>query len=699
MSSSIGLRAALLAAAASVALLSSAGVAGAALPSGNLLANPSAEDGPGSTDASCGGTVDAPGWARNEGAHTVVRFGIGNFPIAGHGERFFAGGCAARSVASQDVDLAADAGAIDTGTVPATLSALVGGYLDQDDRATVTLAWIGPNGADLGSPGADLTLAPVTAADRGNQTGFVERAASGSVPPGTRHARVTMEMTRSAGNSNDGYVDGLSLALGAPGTAPPPPGPDGPTGDPSDARRPTGATVRCDRGPQPTSDSRCTVTVGDAGPPPRSAPTGTVRWTATAGGFRYGGTCRLEVSGYGPGISFCAVTYVPGPKGTPGGTEIPVAAAYEGSETHRPTGQRHRLIDATIVDPGTGEQGPSPSECAALADGSAGARSTLRVDQRYANPEYDAAGRPTGQSEGLGWKVVRNVAYCAETTATLAIEGGKTVATGAASAVWTGGAAFLGGALGAEAGPVGAVATGGIFGATAWQYGGSQMASASKSYAQGIGTALQDPPNPRFRSLSRPAKTTVPRIRAAGRGSRARSDARLLRSWITGLERVERLSDAFTATLDKAGGAQIAGDRAWQGRHTRYAISLARQLARASDAMTPIGRRVAVRARTSADAKRRPKARRLAAARARVAKRGFTKRERSRLAAAGFGTAEQAALRALAQDPSVNTTRLLTAPGPLLRRYATTPLWRDGARALRLWIRHPQVVEQAKLGR
>ncbi len=686
-------------AATSLAALVPIAAADAALPSGNLIANPSAEAGPGSTDASCGGTVDAPSWTRAEGNHTVVRFGIGNFPVTGHGSQFFAGGCAARSVAIQDVDVAAEAAGIDTGTVPATLSALLGGYLDQNDVATVTLAWIGPNGADLGAPGNDLVLAPVTAADRGNQTGFVERAASGTVPAGTRSARVTMEMTRSAGNSNDGYVDGLSLVLGAPGTTPPPPGPDGPGDDPSDPRRPTGATVRCDRGPLPTSDSRCTVTVGDAGPPPRSAPVGTVRWTATEGGFPTGSSCRLQVSGSGPGISFCAVAYRPGPKGTPGGTEIPVTAAYEGSDVHRPTGQRHRLIDATVIDPGTGEQGPSAEQCAAMADARGARRAIPRVNQQYQNPEVDAAGRPTGYQEGVGSKVLRNVAYCTDFALTGALETGKAAVTGVGAVAWTGAATVGGFALGAEAGPVGSAVGATTFGATAWEYGGKQMASASWGYAKGIGTALSDPPNPRFKSLSRPAKARIPKMRPIGRSARARADERLLRSWITTLDRLERLSNAFTATLDKAGGAEVAGDRVWQGRHMRYAISLAGQLARTSDALTPLGARVAARARTAREARRRPKARRLAAARARVAKRGFTARERKRLARAGFDAGAQELLRAIARDPRYRTSALLAAPGPALRRHASTPLWRDGARALRLWVQHPQVVEQAKLGR
>lgn len=64
------------------------------------------------------------------------------------------------------------------------------------------------------SAGKVLTKAqigPVSAADRQNATGLLQRKASGKVPPGTVKLVVTLRMTRTDGAYNDGYADNLSL--------------------------------------------------------------------------------------------------------------------------------------------------------------------------------------------------------------------------------------------------------------------------------------------------------------------------------------------------------------------------------------------------------------------------------------------------------------------------------------------------------
>ena len=73
--------------------------AGAAVPAGNLLANPGAEAGAGSDD---GSLVPLPGWAV-EGSLTAVKYGASNFLTTedgarlGGGANFFAGGPSMRS--------------------------------------------------------------------------------------------------------------------------------------------------------------------------------------------------------------------------------------------------------------------------------------------------------------------------------------------------------------------------------------------------------------------------------------------------------------------------------------------------------------------------------------------------------------------------------------------------------------------------
>jgi hypothetical protein len=49
----------------------------------------------------------------------------------------------------------------------------------------------------------------VTAADRGNLTGFRHRSATGLLPVGTRSIQVVVNMTEVTGPFNDGYADNL----------------------------------------------------------------------------------------------------------------------------------------------------------------------------------------------------------------------------------------------------------------------------------------------------------------------------------------------------------------------------------------------------------------------------------------------------------------------------------------------------------
>ena len=206
-------------------------LSGVAAQGANLLQNPGAEAGAGGADSS--GAMPPPGW-QVTGDETVVQYGAsGGFPdqtvsaaIQG-GKNFFAGGNAPSSTATQTVDVSSAAGAIDANTETVSLSADLGGYSSQTDRATVAATYLSAAGASLGS----LTLGPVTAADRNDQTTLLPRTAAGTVPSGTRSISVVITSTRDDGSYNDGYADNVLLSLGTGGgsggggTGTPPPAP------------------------------------------------------------------------------------------------------------------------------------------------------------------------------------------------------------------------------------------------------------------------------------------------------------------------------------------------------------------------------------------------------------------------------------------------------------------------------------------
>jgi hypothetical protein len=196
------------------ALLLPAASAAAAVPPGNLLANPGAEGGPGAPDSA---TIDAPpGWTAI-GDATAVQYGAsGGFPTAadsaalGGGANFFAGGPdGAANALTQTVDVSGAATEIDGGGVTATVSGDFGGFAGQNDDAQLTVTFQSAAGTALGT----LASPPVTLADRNGNTALVFRTASAGVPVGTRSLGVRLDMVRVDGAYNDGYADNLSVTL------------------------------------------------------------------------------------------------------------------------------------------------------------------------------------------------------------------------------------------------------------------------------------------------------------------------------------------------------------------------------------------------------------------------------------------------------------------------------------------------------
>jgi hypothetical protein len=191
----------------------------AAVPTGNLLADPGGESGTGATDSA---TVSPPpGWTVSPN-FTLVAYGTPEFlttqdaQALGGGRNFFAGGPDGDvNTATQTVDVSAAAADLAGGGVFATLSAQLGGYATQADSATVTAQFESAPGQVLST----AQIGPVTAADRKDATTLLARSASVAVPAATRLIAVTITATRQEGQYNDGYADNVSLTLST-GTPP-----------------------------------------------------------------------------------------------------------------------------------------------------------------------------------------------------------------------------------------------------------------------------------------------------------------------------------------------------------------------------------------------------------------------------------------------------------------------------------------------
>jgi len=182
----------------------------------NLVANPGAEDGPSS--ASGGDVVtDIPGWTRVGGV-TVVRYApkSGHWPTTSEpgpverGAAFFTGGPQDQVDSLwQIVDLSSLAATIDSGTVRFSLAAYLGGMSNSQDNVVVQTRFLGASGMPLSA----ATVGPVTADDRGGDTGLLLRTTPGALPVGTRTAVVVMIFIGTTGQNSWGLADSVGLSL------------------------------------------------------------------------------------------------------------------------------------------------------------------------------------------------------------------------------------------------------------------------------------------------------------------------------------------------------------------------------------------------------------------------------------------------------------------------------------------------------
>ncbi len=191
-----------------------------AIPPGNLVQNPGAEDSPG-TDVP---TVVKPvGWVTTGNLSTwTYAPAEGDKPTKAFaatidgGKNFFAGGPGDNSgkqtthTATQTIDVSGAATEIDAGQVGATLTAFLGAYTVALDRATVTARFLDAAGAEIGS----VRVGPVSIDDRKRLTVLLKRTAQANLPPKTRSMAVVITVVADGNGAHHAYVDNISLTLG-----------------------------------------------------------------------------------------------------------------------------------------------------------------------------------------------------------------------------------------------------------------------------------------------------------------------------------------------------------------------------------------------------------------------------------------------------------------------------------------------------
>ncbi|GAA1950620.1 RICIN domain-containing protein [Kitasatospora viridis] len=194
--------------------------AAAATQSANLLLNGNAE----TSQCSPGGWEETtvPGWQITSGDPVINCYGVPTGAATStpgsptKGTAYFQGGSRGSSEMTQTVDLSSAATAIDAGTAHSTLSGWLGGVGASTDATTVTLTYRDANGNPLGTS----AIGPVTAADRGNTTEFLQRASTTGVPAGTRSAVATVDFGLTGSANSSALADDLSLTLDTPVTVP-----------------------------------------------------------------------------------------------------------------------------------------------------------------------------------------------------------------------------------------------------------------------------------------------------------------------------------------------------------------------------------------------------------------------------------------------------------------------------------------------
>lgn len=433
------------------------------------------------------------------------------------------------------------------------------------------------------------------------------------------------------------------------------------------AKRSTATQIRCDRGPNPWDPSRCTATVGDSDVPQRTTPIGVVTFSSADGAFPQTFQCNLAATPLSPGVASCAVQNVPAGKDG----FASVRADYLGSDAHSPSSATTGFIIA-------GGSGPAPD-----VDSCTGPTPAAKLS---INNDYQTFNQPGLDFGDVGW--------CAQMLLIDGIQGVTHVINGVAYIVPP-----VAGVTAAVLEPLPApqlkVAAGGIaYGAG--HYAMKPVHALADHTVKTLETTQKDPPDPKFKKLGKPVRVKVP-VLVPGRGIKPKQ-AKRLTALARQLAKTEGLARALTATLDRAGGAIVAGDQVWQGRQMAHAIKLARQLSVQYDRSATAIVRIRPLARKMPQLKRKYKLSKVKRTAKRIVKRGYTKGQAGYMRKLGYTKRDLAKIKR--GQKAVAKLKKLPFDQPLdVYGKRTVESLRTAARAYRYWVVLPEITEQAKLGR
>jgi len=185
----------------------------------NLVTNGDAESGVFVANVGGFSIYSTPGWTNVAGNFESELYSEGTYPNNSptspgppdRGAQLFYGGIAPLTIATQVINVAADASTIDAGRALANVSGWLGGFTNQNDNATFSATFLGATNNFLGS----VAIGPVLAADRGDVSSLLFRAVNAFVPAGTRTIQATLSIARTDGSFNNGAADNLNITLSA----------------------------------------------------------------------------------------------------------------------------------------------------------------------------------------------------------------------------------------------------------------------------------------------------------------------------------------------------------------------------------------------------------------------------------------------------------------------------------------------------
>jgi virginiamycin B lyase len=456
---------------------------------------------------------------------------------------------------------------------------------------------------------------------------------------------------------------------------------------PADGKRPSGTSVGCNRGPNPGDDSVCTATVGDAGPPPLGPrPSGTVHFTANSrGGFRSGADCTLQPTSTSPSVSSCSVTYIPGDGSFPD-----VTAEYQGDATFLTSQGRSFVVTGGVLGLAAGtplnhETCRRMASNAPLAASAGAARSPAARAAIKATQDALAQGKELSPGDSKRWCSL-------EMIGSYVVEGGEYVA-GTAAFLGGWGMTIGGGVLLVTPEPTTMTKVAGvglIAGGTALStYMVDQVWTQESAQVR----VRKDPPNPRFRTVAKPAK--VMRIVVRPGAGLGRADARRLTTLLASQARATALSKAFAATLDKVGGARKANNRKYEGIQTRAAVSYARELSRLMTKLVAESKSASKVLRKFKAFNRRPSAASVRRFRTLAASGKLPRKLKAFFAAIGFDARD---IKRLAADAGrASDAELPPSFAEVIGSDKALELHRLAAASLRLYVNLDEVVAASKL--